>query len=205
MSSDHYFSDSPTSAFIPRTIEVTLGGLRCSVTTAGGVFSPEHVDRGTQVLLEHVSAPPNAGNLLDLGCGWGPIALSMAVLAPDATVWAVDVNDRALELARQNADSLGLKNVRVVRPDEIPGHVRFSEIWSNPPIRVGKTALHDLLLTWLPRLDDGCEAHLVVAKKFGADSLMKWVHEQMGSLGSTERTAHKSGFRVLTFTRIREQ
>lgn len=201
MAGDHYFSSDPTSALSTRTIRVTLAGRQFELTTAGGVFSPEHVDRGTGVLLNSLSAPPTSGNLLDLGCGWGPIAISMALQSPDATIWAVDVNERALELTRANAESLGLSNVRAVRPEEVPADIIFAEIWSNPPIRVGKVVLHDMLATWLPRLDDGCEAHLVVAKQLGADSLLRWINEELKSYGSAERTANEAGFRVLSFTR----
>lgn len=205
MVSTHYFTNDEDSEFIPRSINVTLAGKQVELTTAGGVFSPEHLDRGTAVLLAAVEAPPNQGHLLDLGCGWGPIALTLAMLAPNATVWAVDVNDRALALTRQNAASLGLSNVKAVRPEEVPSDVTFAEIWSNPPIRVGKTVLHEMLETWLTRLDDGCEAHLVVAKKLGAESLQKWMNEHLAQLGHAERTRNDAGFRVLRFTRILEQ
>jgi len=186
-------------------IQVRLADQEVQVTTSGGVFSPEHIDRGTQVLLEQMSKPPVSGNLLDLGCGWGPIALSMALASPEATVWAVDVNERALELTRTNAERLGLSNVRAVRPDEVPAELTFSELWSNPPIRVGKAVLHEMLQHWLPRLEDGGEAHLVVAKKLGSDSLLRWMNEELISFGTVERTGNKAGFRVISFTRIREQ
>jgi 16S rRNA G1207 methylase RsmC len=205
MSSDHYFSDAPSSAFTPRTITVTLAQREVQVTTSGGIFSPEHIDRGTQVLLEHGHDLPNSGNLLDLGCGWGPIALSLALAAPDATVWAVDVNERALELTRLNAEQLSLKNIRTAHPDQVPEEISFAAIWSNPPIRVGKAALHQMLMKWLPRLQDGCEAQLVVAKKLGSDSLLQWMRDTLIPYGASERTANKAGFRVLTFTRIVEQ
>lgn len=204
MSSDHYFSASPAGEFTPRTIQVRLADQEAQVTTSGGVFSPEHIDRGTQVLLEQMSNPPVSGNLLDLGCGWGPIALSMALASPEATVWAVDVNERALELTRTNAERLGLSNVRAVLPDEVPAELTFAEIWSNPPIRVGKAMLHDMLQHWLPRLEYGSDAHLVVAKKLGSDSLLRWINDELNTVGTAERTGNKAGFRVLTFTRNRE-
>ena len=99
-----------------RTIDVDLAGRRLSVVTAGGVFSPDHVDTGTQVLLREAPPPPAQGTFLDLGCGWGPIALSLGLLAPDATVYAVDVNERALELTRENAAAAGLGDVRAASP-----------------------------------------------------------------------------------------
>lgn len=197
MGSDHYFSASPSSSSRPRTIRATLAGREVELTTAGGVFSPEHLDQGTRVLLDAVPAPPASGELLDLGCGWGPIAISLAIQSPDVTVWAVDVNERALELTRQNAARLGLQNVNAVLPDDVPESVRFAAIWSNPPIRVGKAELHALLERWLPRLDEGdaAAAWLVVAKHLGAESLQRWIGEELGL--DVERAANSKGFRVL--------
>ena len=195
MGSDHYFSASPSSAEHLRRIPVTLAGRSGEVTTAGGVFSPDHVDGGTAVLLTNTPPPPPGGNLLDLGCGWGPIALTMALTSPDATVWAVDVNERALDLLRSTADRLGLENVRAVRAEAVPDDVRFAAIWSNPPIRVGKVVLHDLMRAWLPRLAPEASAWLVVQKNLGSDSLARWIEAQLGR--DVERTASSKGFRVL--------
>lgn len=204
MGTEHYFTNDAQSEYESRTISATLAGKKVELITAGGMFSPEHVDRGTGILLNKCPLPPKVGNLLDLGCGWGPIALSLAMHSPDATVWAVDVNDRARELTRTNAERLGLTNIRAVRPEEVPSNLTFAEIWSNPPIRVGKTVLHEILQTWLPRLDDGCVAQLVVAKQLGSDSLLKWMNDALASYGSTERSYTEAGFRILTFTRILE-
>ena len=111
------------------------------------------IDPGTLELLRASPAPPARGHLLDLGCGYGPIACTLAHRAPEAVVWAVDVNDRALDLTARNAAALGLPAVRAVRPDGVPASVRFAGVWSNPPIRIGKAALHELLGTWLARLE----------------------------------------------------
>jgi 16S rRNA G1207 methylase RsmC len=167
------------------------------VTTSNGIFSPEHVDTGTRVLLDWLAKAPTEGNLLDIGCGWGTIAISLALHAPDATVWAIDVNERSLELTRLNAEKLRLNNVRVCRPEEVPAEVRFSGIWSNPPIRVGKDALHEILLTWLPRLEEGAEGYLVVAKQLGADSLQKWLSDTLGAAFDVTRVETARGFRVI--------
>src|SRR5664279_3810921 len=103
---EHYFSATPGGEIVYRTISVELAGQRLDLTTSNGIFSPERVDAGTQVLLGNVPAPPPGGNLLDLGCGWGPIALTLALESPRATVWAVDVNERALDLVRANAQKM---------------------------------------------------------------------------------------------------
>ncbi|WP_129336833.1 class I SAM-dependent methyltransferase [Cellulomonas endophytica] len=191
---DHYFTAAPASPAELRTRQVVLAGRELSVRTAGGVFSPDHVDHATAVLLDHVPPPPPDGDLLDLGCGWGPVALTLALRSPGARVWAVDVNERALDLVRRNAADLALTGVVAARPDDVPDDVRFAALWSNPPVRVGKPALHALLLRWLPRLAPGAAAHLVVGKNLGADSLHRWLE---GEGWAVERTASARGFRVL--------
>ncbi|WP_421741876.1 class I SAM-dependent methyltransferase [Cellulomonas sp.] len=192
---DHYFTAQPASPDERRLLRVHLAGRDVEVETAGGIFSPDHVDLGTRVLLDHVPAPPPAGDLLDLGCGWGPVALTLALESPAATVWAVDVNERALDLTRRNAERLGATNVRAVRPEEVPDDVMFAAVWSNPPIRVGKEALHGMLRRWLGRRALGGEAHLVVSKNLGADSLQRWIAAELAV--DVERTASAKGFRVL--------
>lgn len=195
--SDHYFTAEPASPDERRTRTVHLAGREVAVETAGGVFSPEHLDAGTDVLLRHVPAPPAHGDLLDLGCGWGPVALSLGLLAPHARVWAVDVNERALDLTRRNAERLDLPGVTAARPADVPDDVRFAAIWSNPPIRVGKEALHAMLRLWLHRLVPGGAAYLVVAKHLGSDSLMRWIAGELDGVADVDRVATARGFRVL--------
>ncbi|MBT1634465.1 class I SAM-dependent methyltransferase [Clavibacter michiganensis] len=197
MADAHYFSSSPAGPLRTRAITVELGGRTVDVETAGGVFSPEHVDQGTLVLLRNVPAPPPEGHLLDVGCGWGPVALDLAMRSPSATVWAVDVNERALELTRANARSLGLENVNAVLPEDVPADLAFATVWSNPPIRVGKEALHGILAHWLPRLASGADAWLVVQRNLGSDSLQRWLVETMPPELETTRAASDKGFRVL--------
>jgi 16S rRNA (guanine1207-N2)-methyltransferase len=197
MPSEHYFSSSPESELNPRTIHVRLAGQDRELLTASGVFSPQRIDTGTQVLLANVPAPPPGGNLLDLGCGWGPIALTLALESPHATVWAVDVNERALALLRENAARLGLDNVNAVTPDDVPDDVAFMTIWSNPPIRVGKHELHGLLERWLPRLESGCDGWLVVQRNLGSDSLHRWLQASFPEEFSFVRAATNKGYRVL--------
>ncbi|WP_435735642.1 methyltransferase [Cellulosimicrobium sp. PMB13] len=214
---DHYFTANPASAAERRTLAVRLAGRDVEVEVASGIFSPGRLDLGTQVLLRTVpplgdvlaarsagSASDSTGaHVLDLGCGWGPVALTMALDAPDATVWAVDVNERALDLVRRNAERLGLTGVRAVTPDAVPDDVAFAALWSNPPIRVGKEALHGMLLRWLPRLAPGAVAHLVVQRNLGADSLQRWLVEHLEPAMPgvvVGRAASAKGFRVLEVT-----
>ena len=196
MSVDHYFSQTPDNEFKPKEIQVSLAGRSVTVQTSGGIFSPEHVDQGTAVLLSHLEDAPASGNILDIGCGWGPIAIALALASPKSTVWSIDINERSLELTRRNVASLHLENVRVCKPEEIPAGLEFSGIWSNPPIRVGKDQLHAILKLWLPRLAKHGEAFFVVQKNLGADSLAKWMSSEFQEL-RTDRVDTQKGFRVL--------
>lgn len=195
MASEHYFSPSPTAKHREQTIEVELPAGRYEFLTDAGVFSPGHLDRGTETLLRAVPEFSD-GQVLDLGCGWGPVAVQAALASPIAQVWAVDVNERARELTTLNAASLGLHRVRVCSPEQVPDEVEFSLILSNPPIRVGKAVLHDLLATWLPRLTPGGAAYLVVAKHLGAPSLLTWLRDTFPNM-LVERWARDRGFHVL--------
>jgi 16S rRNA G1207 methylase RsmC len=200
---EHYFTAQPASPGEQRSLTVRLAGREVTVRTAPGIFSPDGLDKGTAVLLREVPPPPASGQLLDVGCGWGPIALTLGMLSPAATVWAVDVNERSVGLAQTNAHSLGLGNVRALTPAQVPDDVRFATIWSNPPIRIGKAALHELLMAWLPRLEAGGAAYLVVQKNLGSDSLQRWLGEQLPTDAyAVERFASDKGFRVLAVRRL---
>jgi 16S rRNA (guanine1207-N2)-methyltransferase len=190
----HYFEPEPSVPSGPVTFDVALPDVAFTLTTDRGVFSHAHVDAGTGLLLREAPAPPAVGDLLDLGCGAGPIALTLARRAPGATVWAVDVNARARQLTELNADRNGITNVRVAAPEDVPDEVAFSAIWSNPPVRIGKSALHALLATWLGRLTPSGAAVLVVQKHLGADSLQAWLAAEGFP---TERLASRQGFRLL--------
>jgi 16S rRNA (guanine1207-N2)-methyltransferase len=191
---EHYFAQRPEAASRPGTVDLVLPDLHLRLATDRGMFSPDRIDPGTRVLLESVPPPPATGDLLDLGCGYGPIALTMAARSPQAIVWGVDVNERALQCARDNAHGGGLDNVRFGMDDEVPPATRFAAIWSNPPIRIGKPALHALLTTWLTRLAPGGRAHLVVQKNLGSDSLQRWLRAQGFP---AERITSRAGYRVL--------
>ncbi|MER7071097.1 methyltransferase [Terrabacter sp. NPDC000476] len=197
---DHYFTAEPASPEERRTVEVTLDGRTLELQTAKGVYSPDRLDPGTAVLLGSAPDPSPTGDLLDIGCGWGPISITLALRSPGARVWGVDVNRRSLDLARTNAAAAGVSTATFCEPDEVPDDVRFTTIWSNPPIHVGKPALHALLERWLPRLTDDGVAHLVVQRHLGSDSLQKWLNAQDWGLRCTRLSSAKA-FRVLEVRR----
>lgn len=194
----HYFV-APTGPENRRTIACRFWETDWEFTTANGVFSSDGLDLGTAVLLRTHTPRPDAARLLDLGCGFGPLAIALATACPTARVDAVDVNPRALDLTRDNAAAHGVRDrVWVGTPEDADPDARYDEIWSNPPIRIGKDALHELLSTWLPRLAEGGVARLVVGRNLGADSLQRWLREQGWNC---DRTASAKGFRVFAVTR----
>jgi 16S rRNA (guanine1207-N2)-methyltransferase len=176
---DHYFASSPATASAPAHVDLVLPDVRLRLRTDRGVFAREGVDPGTKLLLLESPMPPPQGptTVVDVGCGYGPIALTVAQRAPAARVWAVDVNERARALCRANAGAAGLDNVVVVAPEEVPADLTVDWLFSNPPIRVGKAALHALLAGWLERLSPTGRATLVVHKHLGSDSLIRWLGE----------------------------
>jgi len=203
----HYFDRQPTAAHRPGLVRVVLPDVYLELSTDSGVFSPGRLDPGTRFLLESapvpaVSGSTAAGDLLDLGCGYGPIACTLAKRAPGATVWAVDVNERALALCERNAAGNGLSNVRCVTPDSPGIPPRFAGIWSNPPVRIGKTALHEMLLHWLGQLSPGAAAYLVMGRNLGADSLHSWL---AGRGWPVARLAARSGYRILQVDHLSER
>ena len=195
MSDSQYWTDSPGVASRPSEVDLLLPDVDLRLTTDRGVFSADRVDRGTRyLLLEGPDLPTGPVDLLDLGCGYGPIACTLASRRPEARVWAVDVNERARDLCRANAAAAGLANVEVAAPDDVPVDVHLAAIWSNPPIRIGKPALHDLLTRWLDLLTPDGTAHLVVQRHLGADSLARWLDDRGWA---TERRGSRKGFRLL--------
>jgi len=193
----HYFDQRPDAEDRRREIKVRLAGRDLNLMTSSGTFSPDRLDKATEVLMNEAPLPTSPGTYLDLGCGWGPIALSLALSAPGSTVWAVDVNERARELTALNAKRHRLE-LRVAAPTGVPGEVEFDEIWSNPPVRIGKDPLHLLLATWMPRLKRSGRAYLVIGKNLGSDPLQRWLTD---SGWPAERIASSRGFRVLRVTR----
>ena len=212
ISGEQYFSAEPSSIDERRTLHVTLRDNDVTVQVSNGVFSASRLDLGTSVLLKHAPELPKSGKFLDIGCGWGPISLAFGLESPEAEVFAIDVNERALELTELNAKNAGLKHIHTSLVDDAleenntkenntSEFSNFDIIWSNPPIRVGKEILHNILLTWIPRLKVGGAAYLVVQKNLGSDSLITWLAENLGESYSVEKYASSKGYRVIEVKR----
>lgn len=200
---EHYFSAEPSAGSRTTDYSFVHGGRELSLSAETGVFASHGLDKATAVLLDTVrrhGVPelPDGATVVDLGCGSGAIACALAVTYPHARVIAVDVNERARALTAANAARNGLGNVQVLAPGQVDDSLVADAIWSNPPIRIGKDALHDLLDRWLPRLSPAGRALLVVGRNLGADSLAGWI----ASRGfSVSRAASSKGFRVLDVSR----
>jgi 16S rRNA (guanine1207-N2)-methyltransferase len=190
----HYFDRDPDTPSSPRQVALKLPDIEVLLESDAGVFGGRVVDGGTRFLLRRAPPPPAHGEVLDLGCGYGPIAVTLGLRAPSARIWAVDVNRRAVSLTTRNAAAAGATNVIAATPEEVPATVRFAAIYSNPPVRVGLAVLHPLLTGWLDRLDAAGVAHLVVHRHLGSDSLARW----LGGEGfDVTRVASHDGFRIL--------
>ncbi len=190
----HYFTSNGDLPSKRTTIEMFLPDCSFTLTTDIGVFSKNSVDPGTKYLLTTAPMPPQLGHIADLGCGYGPIAVTLARRSPEASIWAIDINERAVELTALNAASYDLDHVRARLEDNVPPEIRFAAMYSNPPIRIGKQALHDMLDTWLPRLTPDGSAYLVINKNLGADSLMAWLLREGWRC---ERLSSSMGYRIL--------
>ena len=196
MSHEHYFSADPSAPAKLTEVEIEVGGQVLKLSASSGTFSSERLDPGTRVLLGLWELFPTDGIVLDLGCGWGPIGLSIAKLQPATEVIGVDVNQRSVDLANANAKRNGLANFSACLDKDLDANLEIDHIWSNPPIRIGKENLHDLLRNYLSRLKPTGDAYLVVQKQLGAESLQRWIAQQWPEREVT-KVENSKGFRVI--------
>ena len=197
MVEEHYFSSDPAAPKKTVSVSIQVGGKQIGLEAASGTFSSSRLDAGTAVLLKHDDHFPKDGNVLDIGCGWGPIGLSIASLQKNSKVYGIDINQRSIEQSNLNSKSLGLKNFTAMHSRDLPEDLRFSAIWSNPPIRVGKKILHELMESFIPRLEPGGRAMLVVQKNLGADSFQRWLSNRFPE-AEVSRVGTDKGYRVIS-------
>ncbi|KQL52113.1 16S rRNA methyltransferase [Heyndrickxia shackletonii] len=177
--SEHYYSRNPEVESKPVYWNFTLRGNLFRFKTDQGVFSKSEVDFGSRLLIENFAMPEIQGPILDVGCGYGPIGLSIAKSEPDCLVHMVDVNQRAIELARENASSNQIPNVEIYESDrfENVSEQNFSAIVTNPPIRAGKKIVHEILTKSYEYLLSKGELWVVIQKKQGAPSAKEKMSE----------------------------
>ena len=192
---DHYYTAEPQSAHQERQIEVTALGCRLRFTTDAGVFSRDGLDKGTELLLN--ALPPLSGRVLDLGCGWGAVGVSLAAKYPALDVVMTDINRRAADLARRNLAANGVR-AAVLEGDGFEAvSGRFDAIVTNPPIRAGKAVIYGLFARARDFLNPGGALYIVIRKQQGAPSALKYLGETYAGAEVIERGG---GFWVIRST-----
>lgn len=193
---DHYYSSNPSVESKPFTFEYKLKGHSFIFTSDLGVFSKSEIDFGSKLLIDSIMMPATRGNILDVGCGYGPIGLTLAKENPDRQVEMVDVNERALQLARKNSEQNKINNVLIYQSnlfENVKDH-SFAIIVSNPPIRAGKKVVHEIFEQSYQHLADNGELWIVIQKKQGAPSAI----EKLKSLfNEVEVVAKKKGYYII--------
>ncbi|MFC5401613.1 class I SAM-dependent methyltransferase [Cohnella soli] len=194
---DHYYSSQPKSASDKQTFEAVLRGHKLKLTSDAGVFSRDGVDYGSRVLIEHMDIPQQA-SVLDVGCGYGPIGLVAARLAPQGHATLIDINERAVALAKANAKANGIENVTFTPSDLFSAVAdrKFDVILSNPPIRAGKAVVHRLFEESFDRLNPGGTLWIVIQKKQGAPSARAKLEEIFGE-DEVEEVGKDKGYKVI--------
>lgn len=181
---EHYYSRKPSTESNPVRWESDLKGNKFRFKTDSGVFSKKEVDFGSRLLINTFELKKPEGLILDVGCGYGPIGLSLAKAYPEATVHMVDVNERAIMLAKENAAENKVVNVEIYESDRLTGveEKGFDAILTNPPIRAGKKIVHEIFEQSFWHLTEGGELWVVIQKKQGAPSAMEKMKELFGDV-----------------------
>ena len=194
--SDHYYSNKPQTESKPRQWKFTLLGFEFKFETDAGVFSKSEVDFGSRVLIDTFEMPEVEGDVLDVGCGYGPIGLSIAKANPERFVHMLDVNTRALQLAEKNASVNGVQNVRIFESDGLSnvGDVKVAAILTNPPIRAGKETVFRFYDGAFEKLVSGGELWVVIQKKQGAPSSVSHLEEMFSEVDVVEK---KKGYWII--------
>lgn len=187
MNNDHYFSNTPSSVHHERQITTTLLGNEMRFHTDAGVFSRDDVDPGSRLLIEN--APELSGRVLDMGCGWGPVGLSLALANPTCSVLMADINERAVELSERNRRTNGVLNASVIASDGFESvEGEFDHILTNPPIRAGKAVIYGMFDESFRRLKTGGTLTIVIRKQQGAPSAKKHLEEVFGNAAVIDKS-----------------
>lgn len=202
MNQNHYYTNQPNSKSQEKHFRYVLKGFTFQFASDNGVFSKNTIDFGSQLLIESYEVPPHLaqGKLLDVGCGYGPMGLSFAKAYPEMSVEMVDVNERAMNLAKRNAEANGIQNVTIHESNTYDNvHAKdYSVIISNPPIRAGKEVVHRILAEAYDHLIEEGQLVIVIQKKQGAPSAQKKMQEVFGNV---ERIALDKRYWILVSTK----
>ncbi|WP_431028444.1 class I SAM-dependent methyltransferase [Lysinibacillus sp. LZ02] len=194
--SEHYYSNKPQTESKPRQWKFTLLGSVFTFETDAGVFSKSEVDFGSRVLIDAFEIPEATGDILDVGCGYGPIGLSIAKAHPERFVHMMDVNTRAIALAQKNAQLNGIQNVRIFESDGLAavGDLKAAAILTNPPIRAGKETIFRFYNESYEKLVEAGELWVVIQKKQGAPSTVSYLEEMFSEVDVVEK---KKGYWII--------
>jgi 16S rRNA (guanine1207-N2)-methyltransferase len=195
---EHYYTQSPRTAHDISRIFYSVKDIRLEIMTDAGVFSKKKVDFGSDLLIR--SLPPVDGRVLDLGCGYGVIGISIASMNPNVHVTMVDINERAVSLTEQNIELNGLQNAEAFQSNGFEGvEGPFDAIVTNPPIRAGKKIIYPLFEESIHYLESGGAIYLVIQKKQGAKSAM----EKLASVyGNCEALVKDGGYWILRSIKV---
>ncbi|MET3322150.1 UNVERIFIED_ORG: 16S rRNA (guanine1207-N2)-methyltransferase [Peribacillus simplex] len=199
---EHYYSHKPDVVSNPKFWDFTLKGRTFRFKSDNGVFSKKEVDFGSRLLVETFNLNEAVeGDILDVGCGYGPIGISIAAAYPDRTIEMIDINSRAVELSKENAASNGITNVKIFESDRFGkvGSNQFAAILTNPPIRAGKSVVHEILEESYQSLVAGGELWVVIQKKQGAPSAMDKMERLFGNI---EVPVKKKGYYILLSKKV---
>ena len=195
--SEHYYSNKPQTESKPRQWKFPLLGHTFTFETDAGVFSKSEVDFGSRVLIDAFEIPKVEGVVLDVGCGYGPIGLSIAKVNPEREVLMMDINTRAIGLSQKNAQLNGVQNVRVFESDglsAVEAGTQAAAILTNPPIRAGKETIFRFYDQAYELLVENGELWVVIQKKQGAPSTMSHLEEMFSEVDVVEK---KKGYWII--------
>jgi 16S rRNA (guanine1207-N2)-methyltransferase len=199
---EHYYSHKPDVVSNPQFWDFTLKGRTFRFKSDNGVFSKKEVDFGSRLLVESFNLDEAVeGDILDVGCGYGPIGISIAAAYPDRTIEMIDINSRAVELSKENAAANAIANVKIYESDRFDkvASNHFAAILTNPPIRAGKSVVHEILEESYRSLVAGGELWVVIQKKQGAPSAMDKMEQLFGNV---EVPVKKKGYYILLSKKV---